>query len=220
MNSYFSSLSTHVTRRSYEADGLTVRDYLNSLPSGGDGVLTEEEVRSVKERKMRAKTLHHLLLCGSQTSDAAKTPSCVSSLHSSQSKALTTMTRAVIKLHAANVIHGDLTTSNFLLRKEDGEVVAIDFGLSQVTLGNQQSKKRKAGADPSSGGGGGNGNKLEMYAVDLYVLMRALETSHRNGAAMAMKVQQVYKEESREGDRTVHKVAEVRARGRKRECFG
>ena len=127
------------------------------------------------------------------------------------------MTRAVIKLHAANVIHGDLTTSNFLLRESDGEAVAIDFGLSQVVSGNQ-GKKRKAG--DGGGGGGGNGNKSEMYAVDLYVLLRALETSHRNGAAMAMKVQQVYKEESREGDRTVHKVAEVRARGRKRECFG
>ena len=38
-------------------------------------------------------------------------------------------------LHAANVVHGDLTTSNLILRESSGksEVVLIDFGLGSVS---------------------------------------------------------------------------------------
>jgi TP53 regulating kinase-like protein len=35
----------------------------------------------------------------------------------------------VARLHSNNIIHGDITTSNFILRSND-ELVAIDFGLS------------------------------------------------------------------------------------------
>jgi N6-L-threonylcarbamoyladenine synthase/protein kinase Bud32 len=41
--------------------------------------------------------------------------------------------RMVGKLHTAEIMHGDLTTSNLILRKSDGRCVLIDFGLSQVT---------------------------------------------------------------------------------------
>ena len=136
----------------YEAEGRTVRDYLNGLAA---------------EK-------------GNTSSAADKTESPTSSLTKEEKEALTSMTRSVIKLHATSVIHGDLTTSNFLLRP-DGTAVAIDFGLAQVVSGNQQSKKRKT---PASDGGGST-NKVEMYAVDLYVLLRALETSHRKGVEMA-----------------------------------
>jgi len=33
-------------------------------------------------------------------------------------------------LHNQDIVHGDLTTSNFILSKEDGEPVLIDFGLA------------------------------------------------------------------------------------------
>lgn len=62
--------------------------------------------------------------------------------------------RAIAKLHKANIIHGDLTTSNFLVRSKDLSVVVIDFGLSyQSTM-------------------------AEDRAVDLYVLERAFLSTH------------------------------------------
>jgi len=41
--------------------------------------------------------------------------------------------RMVGRLHAAGIMHGDLTTSNLILRQSDGKCVLIDFGLAQVT---------------------------------------------------------------------------------------
>ena len=36
------------------------------------------------------------------------------------------------KMHDADVVHGDLTTSNIMVREIDEKVVLIDFGLSMV----------------------------------------------------------------------------------------
>jgi len=62
--------------------------------------------------------------------------------------------QAVAQLHEANVIHGDLTTSNMII-KDDHSIVIIDFGLSFMTR-----------------------NHVEDAAVDLYVLERALLSTH------------------------------------------
>ena len=64
---------------------------------------------------------------------------------------------AVGRMHAAGVVHGDLTTSNMMVRGgcgAEGEVVLVDFGLA--TQGVQE----------------------EDRAVDLYVLERAFGASH------------------------------------------
>lgn len=59
-------------------------------------------------------------------------------------------------LHASGVVHGDLTTSNLILREKSGEmdVVLIDFGLGSVSTSD------------------------EDMAVDLYVLERAFASTH------------------------------------------
>jgi Kae1-associated kinase Bud32 len=59
---------------------------------------------------------------------------------------------SVAKLHDANLIHGDLTTSNMIYK--DDEVYFIDFGL------------------------GFHSTKIEDRAVDLYLLKQALEAKH------------------------------------------
>ncbi|MFA6462200.1 MAG: KEOPS complex kinase/ATPase Bud32 [Candidatus Woesearchaeota archaeon] len=56
------------------------------------------------------------------------------------------------QLHLKDIIHGDLTTSNILVRQ--GELVFIDFGLSFFS------------------------EKVEDKAVDLFLLNRALESKH------------------------------------------
>jgi TP53 regulating kinase-like protein len=64
------------------------------------------------------------------------------------------MGKNIAKLHDADIIHGDLTTSNMILRS--GEVYFIDFGL------------------------GFESRKSEDKAVDLHLIKQALEARHFN----------------------------------------
>ncbi len=59
----------------------------------------------------------------------------------------------VARLHAADLAHGDLTTSNVIVAP-DGSIVLIDFGLGHVTI------------------------EAEDKGTDLHVLMEALEATH------------------------------------------
>lgn len=107
--------------------------------------------------------------------------------------------RLLGKMHSANIIHGDLTTSNMLVTQDSGSVRLhlIDFGLSYV----QQSSEDKA--------------------VDLYVLERALLSTHSNVAQMFGAIlnayQLVFKDKAKE---ILKKLSDVRARGRKRDMIG
>jgi TP53 regulating kinase and related kinases len=58
------------------------------------------------------------------------------------------------KLHLKNIVHGDLTTSNMIVHKENKTLHLIDFGLSFFS------------------------EKIEDKAVDLHLLDRALESKH------------------------------------------
>ena len=60
----------------------------------------------------------------------------------------------VAKLHSKHIIHGDLTTSNMIKHRDNGKIHFIDFGLSFFS------------------------EKVEDKAVDLFLLDRALESSH------------------------------------------
>jgi TP53 regulating kinase-like protein len=64
--------------------------------------------------------------------------------------------------HASDLIHGDLTTSNILFR--DGEAVLIDFGLAQVS------------------------SMTEDKAVDLYVLERAISSTHPEASELFSRI--------------------------------
>jgi Kae1-associated kinase Bud32 len=59
----------------------------------------------------------------------------------------------IAKLHQNDIIHGDLTTSNFIL-SPNKEIFFLDLGLSFIS------------------------NKVEDKAVDLHVLREALESKH------------------------------------------
>ena len=98
-------------------------------------------------------------------------------------------------LHDGGLIHGDLTTSNILLRARDQKVVVIDFGLAHNSI------------------------IPEDKGVDLYVLERAITVTHRS-AAMFEHVMAAYKQHSRQWSASFNKFAEVRMRGRKRSMIG
>lgn len=107
--------------------------------------------------------------------------------------------RILAKMHASNIIHGDLTTSNMLLVEpyDSSEVILIDFGLSSVE------------------------ERAEDKAVDLYVLERAVLSTHPNTEAFVSHILSIYENAGGDGAREViRRLEEVRTRGRKKLCFG
>ncbi|XP_075985228.1 TP53 regulating kinase [Anticarsia gemmatalis] len=115
----------------------------------------------------------------------------------------------VRKLHENNIIHGDLTTSNMLLvpksENEDAnwlesgelDLVMIDFGLSFID------------------------SSTEDKGVDLYVLERALISTHNDYPDLFDEILDAYKKFSKNNIKEIiSKFEEVRARGRKRTMVG
>ena len=93
---------------------------------------------------------------------------------------------AVARLHAAGLVHGDLTTSNAVCRAAD-DVVLIDFGL--------------AGASA----------QVEDRAVDLDVLERALASTHRDADGLVAAVLAAYAAAAADANGRT-RLAAVRAR--------
>lgn len=119
---------------------------------------------------------------------------------------------AVGRLHAAGVVHGDLTTSNMMLRPArrdgdtqtqeeevgnmDGSIVIIDFGLAS------------------------QGTHEEDRAVDLYVLERAFLSTHPRTEKLLGEVLEGYKTTFKAAKQVLRKLEDVRMRGRKRSMLG
>eukprot|EP00696_Hemimastix_kukwesjijk_P018380 gnl/Hemi2/7245_TR2467_c0_g1_i1.p1 gnl/Hemi2/7245_TR2467_c0_g1~~gnl/Hemi2/7245_TR2467_c0_g1_i1.p1 ORF type:complete len:228 (-),score=63.77 gnl/Hemi2/7245_TR2467_c0_g1_i1:342-1025(-) len=101
----------------------------------------------------------------------------------------------IARLHDHDIIHGDLTTSNIMI-KPDGTLVAIDFGLSYTST------------------------MMEDKAVDLYVLERALLSTHPNSENLFEEIVRGYESVSANCKATVKKLVQVRARGRKKLALG
>lgn len=114
------------------------------------------------------------------------------------------------KLHCHSVVHGDLTTSNMLVVKdtetgadaesgaENIKIYFIDFGLSQVVS-----------------------NQAEDKAVDLYVLERALLSTHSLQAKGIFEyILKGYEVSNAEAKRVIERFEAVRLRGRKRSMIG
>ncbi|KAM6979960.1 EKC/KEOPS complex subunit TP53RK [Aplochiton taeniatus] len=104
------------------------------------------------------------------------------------------------RMHDEDVVHGDLTTSNMLLRTsaDNGEMdlVLIDFGLSYIS------------ALPEDKG------------VDMYVLEKAFLSTHPNTEALFEKLLKSYTASSKKSTAVIKKLNEVRLRGRKRSMVG
>lgn len=121
---------------------------------------------------------------------------------SEQVKALCKNTGAVIaQLHQNDMVHGDLTSSNILLENDQAHL--IDFGLSSYS------------------------NLPEDKAVDLYVLERAVMSTHSDFAdSYNLWLLQGYEEHlcktglKNKYKDTIKKLEDVRLRGRKRSMLG
>ncbi|PMD45303.1 putative MNORI-2 protein [Hyaloscypha variabilis F] len=125
---------------------------------------------------------------------------------------MTRVGSAVGRLHAVGVVHGDLTTSNLMLRPRsreglngdlgaavntlEGDIVLIDFGLASQSQ-----------AD-------------EDRAVDLYVLERAFGSTHPRAESLFGEVLREYGKSFKGANVVLKKLEEVRMRGRKRSMIG
>jgi len=105
---------------------------------------------------------------------------------------------SIAVLHSGNIIHGDLTTSNMMLRNSDPKLfVMIDFGLSYVST------------------------MVEDKAVDLYVLERAMLSTHPNSERLFEKLLGGYaKKMGKNATQVLAKLEQVQQRGRKRSMVG
>jgi len=102
----------------------------------------------------------------------------------------------VAKIHTGGLIHGDITTSNIMVEGVD-KLYFIDFGLSF-----------QEGVPEDKG-------------VDLYVLERALVSTHPNTEALFQVILNAYKSASgNQGSEVLKKFEEIRQRGRKRTMVG
>jgi TP53 regulating kinase-like protein len=123
--------------------------------------------------------------------------------------------RAVGRMHGVGVVHGDLTTSNLMLRPRrqigmngvrsaggdnermlDGDIVLIDFGLASQSV------------------------QDEDRAVDLYVLERAFGSTHPRAESLFSLVLKAYGASFKGAKVVLKKLEEVRMRGRKRSMLG
>jgi Kae1-associated kinase Bud32 len=94
----------------------------------------------------------------------------------------------VAKMHHGDVIHGDLTTSNIIVK--NGEAYLIDFGLSEVS------------------------ERIEDKAVDIHLLKQILEASHPDKAEEAWKNFLKGYNEYDESKEVLERLEEVELRGR------
>ncbi|SPO19787.1 related to p53-related protein kinase [Ustilago trichophora] len=181
--------------------GKSVREWLGGGAEGEDELVVDEE-------------------------EAAAADEEVVLSENDQIKLMRLIGRQLAIMHEADIIHGDLTTSNMMLRPasppssadspimvdlEHDEVVLIDFGLSSVSA------------------------FAEDKAVDLYVLERAFASTHPASEALFQTILDSYAEEVTarssgknrgkggklgKWEETRRKLEEVRLRGRKRSMVG
>ncbi|XP_056404228.1 EKC/KEOPS complex subunit TP53RK [Hyla sarda] len=106
--------------------------------------------------------------------------------------------QVLARMHDEDVVHGDLTTSNILLRPphSDLNLVLIDFGLSFTS------------ALPEDKG------------VDLYVLEKAFLSTHPKTEDVFGILLKSYTATSKKSGPVIKKLDEVRLRGRKRSMVG
>lgn len=101
--------------------------------------------------------------------------------------------RNVGLLHSYGIIHGDLTTSNIIVREETREPVLIDFGLSFFSI------------------------KDEDRGVDIHLFLRALESTHPSlSSEFFSEFLKGYENVRgrRETEKILKKVKNIRSRGR------
>jgi len=92
------------------------------------------------------------------------------------------------KLHAANIVHGDLTTSNMILHND--RIYLIDFGLAYYD------------------------NSVEAQGVDIHVLFQTYESTHNDHEELISAFSGAYRQTFSGADAVLERVTQIKRRGR------
>jgi Kae1-associated kinase Bud32 len=105
-------------------------------------------------------------------------------------KICTEIGRNVGSLHKNGIIHGDLTTSN-IIQSDDKQIIFIDFGLGYIS------------------------ERIEDFGIDLYLLERAIQSTHADiFQDIWENILIGYKETSPVKNEIEEKLKEIASRGR------
>jgi Kae1-associated kinase Bud32 len=107
-----------------------------------------------------------------------------------QKQILREIGKNILKLHQNEIIHGDLTTSNMILK--DNDIFFIDFGLGFIS------------------------SKFEDKAVDIHLLKQALEAKHFKNWEILFKEFLKGYENSKDSKIVLERLKAVEKRGRYR----
>lgn len=97
--------------------------------------------------------------------------------------------RMTALLHSSDIVHGDLTTSNMLMR-DDGTVCMIDFSLGEKT------------------------EAIEKKGVDLHLLFEAFHSAHYMRENLLEDLLDSYRAHYPKAEETIQRVKEIEKRGR------
>jgi TP53 regulating kinase-like protein len=124
---------------------------------------------------------------------------------------------AVGRLHGMGIIHGDLTTSNMMLRPWKEDVLNGQHGSNAVEV-----KRRAVGGDVVliDFGLATQSSSDEDRAVDLYVLERAFASTHPRAERLFSHMLEAYRKTFKKAPDVIRKLEDVRMRGRKRSMLG
>ena len=92
-------------------------------------------------------------------------------------------------LHSNDLAHGDLTTSNMLMR-EDGKICVIDFSLGEKT------------------------DSVEKKGVDLHLLFQAFHSAHYMREHLLKDLIDSYKQHYKDAEIIIQRVKDIEKRGR------
>ncbi len=108
-----------------------------------------------------------------------------------QKNILSEVGESISKLHKSDIIHGDLTTSNMILK--NNKVFLIDFGLGYIS------------------------KKIEDKAVDIHLLKQALEAKHfKYWKELFEEFKKSYSKDYLESKKIFERMVAVERRGRYR----
>ncbi|RKP00842.1 hypothetical protein CXG81DRAFT_12734 [Caulochytrium protostelioides] len=144
---------------------------------------------------------------------------------------------ALALMHDADVIHGDLTTSNMMLRHGHLWAPTTDSTVSPTATppaaAASAASREDAAATASDGPDGPDGgvvlidfglswmsHLLEDKAVDLNVLYRTFTSTHPEALGVFWRALDTYVGQARQGPYIRRRFETVRLRGRKRVAFG
>ena len=122
-------------------------------------------------------------------------------------------------LHAADIVHGDLTTSNVMVRRHGG------LSAGETMAGRRQEPEREREQQQEDLvlidlGLGSISTADEDKAVDLYVLERAFASTHLKAERLFGDVLEAYARSHAGGSKPVlRRLRDVRMRGRKRSMI-